>query len=152
MRRNLIVIGFGIILTIGCAANVAFAAGASNLNLGHVRMDRFDLDDASGTSGRSLYLLTVFVPTNGNSRNCLATLNGASNHSLIESVYCEYRPNNPYGNGLVVVVKFQWEILKPDDDNWCDVKASVTFFQDGATYYGAPISNAENPPDISSCQ
>ena len=149
MRRNLIVIGFCIILTIGGTANVAFAAGASNINLGHIRMDSFYLDDASGNSGRSLYILTAFVPTDSHSRSCLATLNGASNHSLIESVYCYARPN--YGNGLVVVVKFQWDILHPYDTNWCDVRASVTFFQDKATFYGAPIFNGDNPPDTNSC-
>ena len=140
--------GVALILTICCAANVAFAGGASNLNMGHIRMNNFFLNDASGSTGRTLYVLTAFIPTDSDSRSCLATINGASNQSVIDRVWCQ-RSSGNFGNGIDIVVMSQWDILHPGDANLCNLAAGVTFIQNGATYYGDPIFNGINPVDCS---
>jgi hypothetical protein len=78
-------------------------------------------------------VIRAFIPTGSKSQNCLATMNDTDNFAYGTVLYCGERQPASLGNtpGILVSIFFPTPVI-------ADLTMTVTVFQQGAKFYGAP--------------
>ncbi|HST09540.1 MAG TPA: hypothetical protein VLL05_04130 [Terriglobales bacterium] len=77
-------------------------------------------------------LVRAFIPTGSRSVKCLATLNESTFAEMGTVFFCGQRNSPIYGNGVMITILYP--SAAPSDYG-----TSLTVWQAGARYYGAPV-------------
>jgi hypothetical protein len=78
-------------------------------------------------------LVRAFIPTGSSTQKCLVTLNETTFVSLGAQVFCGVRTSPTYGTGVLITISYFNSPVPPD------YGTSLTLWQQGAKYYGAPV-------------
>jgi hypothetical protein len=78
-------------------------------------------------------LVRAFIPTGSKTVKCLVTLNETTFVNSGTQVFCGQRTSALYGPGVLITIDYFQTSVPPD------YGTSLTVWQEGAKYYGAPI-------------
>jgi len=100
-------------------ANDGVPAGAASINV-------------NGAQLVNSALVRAFIPTGSKSVKCLATMNESTDAMMGTVFFCGERDSTTFGSGVLIT------ILYPSNVS-ASYGTSLTVWQSGARYYGAPI-------------
>jgi len=100
-------------------ANDVVPAGAASINV-------------NGAQLVNSALVRAFIPTGSKSVKCLATMNESTDAMMGTVFFCGERDSTTFGSGVLIT------ILYPSNVS-ASYGTSLTVWQSGARYYGAPI-------------